>query len=244
MPEKPTLALAWIICELYRDDDFKLVIMYGDQRIGKTAYGLKCMGQVYEYYKGIPLSPRLIDQYMGWDPNEVVDTLIDIDERIPCYKWDDAGYWLWALDWNDPVLKAFCKYLNVIGTDMNCLILSTPDPRFILSKIQNMPSTRTIRITKASRTSKWARIAKGYHPYYLPDLTKKRVKPWLEDSYSCKLPQDVYDYYQPIRRSYAVRAKRLLRKALAKTQEDKKEKKDLLDNLNYMVDNKEYEARK
>jgi len=213
MPKLPSLALAQEIIQWYMNDEFKVVVIYGEQRMGKSVYALKVMGQVMDYFKGIPLSPRLVDRCMGWRPHEVVHNLLSIKEKIPVYTWDDAGYWLWALDWNDPVLKAFMKYLNVIGTDMACLILTTPDPRWILKKITAQPSARTIKISRRSdaMTSRWRRIAKGYQPYVLPDLTTTRVRSWLEDEFSCKCPQKVYNYYRPKRLGYAREAKELLR---------------------------------
>ena len=234
MPKRPTLALADEIRQWYIDDEFKVVIIYGEQRLGKSVYALKAMGQVYDYFKGLPLCPELVDRYMGWRPHEVVDQLLRIKKKIPVYTWDDAGYWLWALDWNDPILKAFMKYLNVIGTDMACLILTTPDPRWILKKITSQPSARTIKIIKASAGSRWARISKGYQPYVLPDLSTTRVKSWLEDTFSCKCPQETYDYYKPKREGYAFEAKELLRDVVMGIRE--KEMGPVKKDLDYLTD--------
>ena len=84
------------------------------------AYAMKVLGQVYDYLKGRPLSVDLVDNYVGFHPAEVVDAWFDIDNRIPMYVWDDAGYWLFSLQWHDPLLIAVQRYMNVIGTDMNC----------------------------------------------------------------------------------------------------------------------------
>lgn len=218
IPKRPSLALADEMRQWYIDDEFKIVIIYGEQRMGKSVYALKSMGQLYDYFWGIPLSPKLVDLAMGWSPWEVVDSLLKIKKKIPGYIWDDAGYWLWALDWNDPVLKAFMKYLNVIGTDMACLQLTTPDPRWILKKITQQPSARTIKLTKRGN-SRWKRIAKGYQPYVLPDLSTTRVRSWLEDEFSCKCPQVTYDYYKPKREGYAHQAKELLRDVIMKVKD-------------------------
>ena len=236
MPEWPPLALAQEIIQWFMNDEFKVVIIYGEQRMGKSVYALKVMGQVLNYLKGLPLSNELVDRFMGWRPIEVVDQLLSIEGKIPVYTWDDAGYWLWALDWNDPVLKAFMKYLNVIGTDMACLILTTPDPRWILKKITAQPSARTIKIIKASGNSRWRRIAKGYQPYVLPDLTTTRVKSWLEDTFSCKCRQDVYDYYRPKRLGYALEAKQLLRKTVMGVRDLDKEMGPVKRDLDYLTD--------
>lgn len=217
MPELPGFALARIIARAYRFDDFLLIIIYGPLRIGKSAYAMKVLGQVYEYYFGRPLSPDLVQDFMGFHPADVVDRWIKIKKRIPMYVWDDAGYWLYSMDWNDPLLRAIQKYINVIGTDMNCLMLTTPDPTWILSKLLNMPGTLRGKIMKRDGSSirddkakMYARLCRGYKPYRAPDLKKTGVNVKWEDDYSCLIPQDVYDYYQPMRRGYTDLAKQAI----------------------------------
>jgi len=217
MPEIPSFSLARIIARAYRFDDFLLIIIYGPLRIGKSAYAMKVLGQVYEYYFGRPLSPDLVQDFMGFHPADVVDRWIKIKRRIPMYVWDDAGYWLYSMDWNDPLLRAIQKYINVIGTDMNCLMLTTPDPTWILSKLLNMPGTLRGKIMKNatptfsdSPSQIYSRLCRGYKPYRAPDLKKTGVNVKWEDTYSCLIPQDVYDYYQPMRRAYTDLAKQAI----------------------------------
>jgi len=214
MPELPSLALARLICQAYRNDDFILVIIYGPLRMGKSAYAMKVLGQVYEYFYGKPLSPDLVRDYMGFHPSEVIERWLELgDKRIPMYVWDDAGYWLYSLDWFDPLLKAIQKYFNVLGTDMNCLLLTTPDPTWVLSKILNMPGTVRGEIKKTrggirdDPSTLFARRCRGYKPYRMPDLKRTGVNVLWEDDFSCRMPDEVWDYYYPLRRGYALRAK-------------------------------------
>lgn len=214
MSPKPSLALAQLIAQAYRDDDFLLVVIHGPLRMGKSAYAMKVMGQVYDYLKGRPLSADLLKDYMGFHPREVVYRWARLKRRIPCYLWDDAGYWLYSMDWWHPLLKSIQKYLNVIGTDMNTLILTTPDPRWILKKLLHMPGAIRGKVMKRrssrqgdSDSLKYSRRCKGYKPYLMPDLVKSGVNSLWVDDYSCKIPQDVYDYYLPLRISYAKHAK-------------------------------------
>jgi hypothetical protein len=86
--------------------------------------------------------------YFGWDPEENVERWINLTERLPMFVWDDAGYWLHSLNWTDPLLQAIQKYFNVIGTDINTIILTTPSPTWILSKIAGMPGTLRTKIVK------------------------------------------------------------------------------------------------
>lgn len=244
MPKRPSLSLAQLICDAFRNDDFILVIIYGALRMGKSAYAMKVLGQVYEYFKGKPLSPDLVRDYMGFHPSEVIDRWLELgSERIPMYVWDDAGFWLYSLDWYEPLLKGIQKYMNVIGTDMNCLMLTTPDPTWILPKLLNMPGTIRGEIMKRdggppdTPTKLYARKCRGYKPYRMPDLKKTGVNVWWEDDFSCRIPDDVWAYYYPLRKGYALRAKQ----AIVETLDPKdrimgREKlQDSIKNLNYVT---------
>ena len=220
MAPLPTLALARRICSAYLKDDFMLVIIYGELRMGKSAYALKVLGQVYDYLKDRPLSIDLVDQYLGWHPAEVVDDWFDIEKRIPMYIWDDAGYWLFSLQWHDPLLIAVQRYMNVIGTDMNTLVLTTPDPTWILKKIVAMPGAIRVKVYKRdggqydNPSRLYSRHARGYKPYRSPDLKKTGVNRILDDDFSCYIPDDVYAVYFPKREHYARMAKLEIRKVL------------------------------
>ena len=222
MPNQPTLALARMIVKAYLRDDFILLIIYGTPRIGKSAYAIKVMGQVIEYLWGEDIyNIRTCQKYMGWDPNDNVNRWIDLYKRIPGYIWDDAGYWLFSLNWTDPLLIAVQQYMNVIGTDMNSLMLTSPDPTWILSKIATMPGMIRVRITKRDGGRRdddaklYSRRAIGYRPWKSPDLKSGGVNRIIEDDYSCKLPEPFYsDWYKPTRESYARTAKMAMREEL------------------------------
>jgi len=229
MPELPTLALARKICRNYMNDDFNLVIIMGPPRIGKSAYAIKVMGQVVKYLKGQDIfeitegekvRAPICQKYLGWDPHENVDRWLDIFKRIPVFTWDDAGYWLFSLNWTDPLLIAVQQYMNVVGTDMNTLILTTPDPSWILSKIANMPGTLKVQITKTRGgedcdSVRFARRAIAYKPWKYPDGKGGGVNKVMVDDFSCKLPDPFYsEWYKPTREAYAYEAKMAMKKEL------------------------------
>ncbi len=249
MPKRCSFALARWIVDAFRYDDFNLFILHGTPRIGKSAYGIKVMGQVVDYFFGediykitgsTTLTRRapICQKYMGWEPTEVVESWINIPEgeRIPMYQWDDAGMWLFSLNWTDPLLISVQQYMNVVGTDMNTLMLTSPDPRWILSKIATMPGTMRIKIIKRdggggdSDSRLYSRRALGYVPWIYPDLKGGGVNKKIEDDFSCKLPEEFYKWYKPTRERYATMAKfamreQLRRKALAAIEAAKGKKK-------------------
>ena len=233
MPEWPSLALSGLVVNAFRYDDFNLVIIYGPLRMGKSAYSMKVLGEVYDYFYGEKLSPSLLKEFMGFHPAEVIENWMNIDKRIPMYIWDDAGFWLFSMDWNNPLLRAIQKYFNVIGTDMNTLVLTTPDPTWILSKLVNMPGTLRGQVMKTDST-RWARKCRGYKPYRSPDLKKTGVNVKWEDRYNCKIPDNVYSYYKPMRDEYARLAKRAVVDTILKKKSD--DHKEAVKNLNYLAD--------
>lgn len=239
MPKKPTLALAKLIVRSYLNDDFHPIILYGDLRIGKSTYGQKALEQALAYLTREELmSTDTLRRYMGWDPFEVVDQWLLEKERQPCFIWDDAGYWLHSLKWTDPVLVSVQQYMNVVGTDYNTLILTTPDPTWVLSKIANMPGMIRIKVVKRdgssnlneTRESKlFARKAIGYKPWKSPDLKRGGVNKVLTDTFSCKMRDELYEYYYPIRKSYARKAKLQIRTNLLNS--SRKEQLEELKNM-------------
>ncbi len=191
------------------------------------------MGQVIDYFWGEDIyDPRICMKYMGWDPMDNVQTWTGLKERIPCFTWDDAGYWLFSLNWTDPLLIAVQKYMNVIGTDINSLMLTTPDPTWILSKIAKMPGTVRIKVIKRdgggsdNDTRLYSRKAVAYKPWVSPDLKMHGVNKIMEDDFSCKLPEDFYKWYKPTREKYASLAKKEMMAELVSRNKKAQEKKD------------------
>lgn len=248
MPNECSLALGRWIVKAFRLDDFNLFIIHGTPRIGKSTYAIKGMGQAIDYLWGEDIftikgsttdsiRAPICQKYMGWDPNDNVETWLSIEERIAAYLWDDAGYWLFSLNWTDPLLIAIQKYFNVIGTDINSMMLTTPAPEWILSKIATMPGTMRIKIIKRdggradSDSRVFSRRAIGYVPWKYPDMKAGGVNKKLEDDFSCKLPEPFYSkWYKPTREHYAKAAKlemlaELRRKRLAALEASKGKKK-------------------
>jgi hypothetical protein len=220
MPEFPTLEMAGRMVRNYRDDDFTLWIVEGNLRIGKSAYSVKNGLSVLDYFFGLPPIWDSIEPNMGWHPAEVVEKWLNVEEREPFFIWDDAGMWLFSLDWANPLMVAIQKYMNVIATDYNNLILTTPNAKWILSKIVAMPGSFRVKIVKRysavrdDEATKFARLGTGYQPWKSPDLKSHGVYKRFYDKFSCKLPDPLYKIYKPIRDEYAHLAKMEIKQQL------------------------------
>lgn len=230
MPDMPSLALARLAVKEYYQDGFQLVIVEGNARRGKTSYTLKNIDQIlgFVYDRKIECSNFSkwgLKRFMGWHPAEVIETWLNKPKKKePVFVWDDAGVWLNNMLWSDPLLIKITQYLNIVGTDYGCLIFTTPKAGWVLNKIGSFPEMIRIKIVKAmghedeplqdKESIKWARKAIGYKPWLSPDLKKHGVNKVLEDSFNCKIRQDLYEYYQPLRDSYNDQIKALMRKEL------------------------------
>jgi len=186
---------------------------------------IKVIAQVLDYIYGIDADRwKYFRPYFGWSPDENVERWINLEERIPLFCWDDAGYWLHSLNWTDPLLQAIQKYFNVIGTDMNNVILTTPSPDWILSKISQMPGTVRIKIVKRdggisdAPSKMYSRLGLAYRPWISPDRKTHGVNKIFKDNYNCLIPDEIYKEYYPIRKAYARLAKEAIRNALIRQQ--------------------------
>lgn len=224
--DEPTSELARLIINSWFNDDFVLAIIYGTPRVGKSSYALKVMIQVYDYLFGWDMW-KVYDKCIGWKPEDVIQDWSMILDKIPAYCWDDAGCWLFTLNWNDPLLQEVQRYMNVVGTDIQCLILTTPTPEWILSKVGAMPGAYWVKITKRDGggtkylgrlpdSKRYARLATAYWPFKTPDLKSRRVRKRFYDEFSCKLPQELYETYNPTRMKYASLVRLEMKKAMLK----------------------------
>jgi len=206
-------------------DGFVPIIVYGELRAGKSAYAMKVLIEVLSYLFGWEITYKRLRNYWGFHPRDVVTTWLNKgDEKAPVYVWDDAGFWLFSMDWSDPLLVSILKYLNVIGTDYGALILTTPDPSWVLSKFQTLHGMIRVKIVHAQGRDtidnslpdsiRFKRIATGYKPYRSPDFKKTGVNKVFKDTFSCKIPDDMYEEYKPERDHYAKLAKNMMMDAL------------------------------
>jgi hypothetical protein len=213
LPPKPGLALARRIVKEYNNDGFIAVIVEGDERIGKSTYVLKSLNQALDYLKGKKVNKSNWQTYLGWNPAEVIDTWAHKPSNIKYigYIWDDAGVWLNNLQWSDPLLIEVQKYMSIVGSDYAFLGLTTPNAKWILNKINRIPGMMRIiikktmgsnRIGKLPESIRWAREARGYIPWFSPDTKRSGVRKILVDDFKCKMDNETYEWYKPLRDGY------------------------------------------
>lgn len=231
-----SLVLAWYIRASERYDDFFGVIVEGVQRIGKTSFssqaGAEALGEwdiytVKRYGMDIPavgcVKPdyEAIKKNIVFLPKEFLAKVTDLPEgrKDPVLIWDDAGFWLYALDWYEPFVKAVNKYIQLAGRQFASLIFTTPSQGLISSKVlEAIPELCICRIVKAGIDSPRRKIrqAKFYQRWNYPDGSKGGVYLYWIDRFNAILPDDYYGWYKPISDSYLAQGKILLKREVRK----------------------------
>ena len=224
---KPLTITKKIVNNMIPPTEFYLFTIYAGLGKGKSAYAIFALVEAliswykitedhaWEYVKG----------FICFHPEQFFRKLREIRlvglHRVPGILWDDAGLWLYALEWNDPFVKQLGKYMNVARSRLASLILTTPTPNWIIKKLRGFPDAYHVRIKKttgAPRT-RWLRAARGYTLDMMPDLRKFRVNVPFEDDFNCRMPDHFFKWYSPLRDAYEELALDLMEEAFEKQAE-------------------------
>lgn len=198
------------INELYDNDEAEIFIINGKNGYGKTTYAHRLMSEVYSK-DGIHgnWDISIFENRVGYQPKRVIEKWKSKRIRDHCFHWDDAGYHLYALDYQDPFVKDVGKYLQIARTKFGCLMFSCIDKGDIISKIRNFRSAIIIDITKDGndRLHPYRRKATAWH-YWKDRLDKVGTENDWEEHFNCHVPNKFYEWYKPLREQYAKRAEK------------------------------------
>mgnify|MGYP000094193122 CR=1 FL=1 len=218
---EPTFQLTKHLLQAYfPPEEFKLAVIYAPLGYGKTTYQFKVTADylMCRYKLTEKEAWESVKYLLVFHPEQFFEKLdqgqeLGYDRLL--LNWDDAGLWLFALDFHDPFIEEFIKWLNVARSDCVGLLCSTPSPMMVIRKLRNFPEAIKIRIIKPSGHTlghrMWHRIAKAYHLFLMPDERKYIVRKMFADQFICQMPNDFYEWYKPRRKAYAKIARRLLK---------------------------------
>jgi len=230
-----------------RDNEFRSYIVYGPLGYGKSAYAIKTLVQVYyydlieekgykwfryEYMKSEEGQKHIINtlkNHIFFSPVEFLKHVNYLNEhhiREPLVVFDDAGMWLSALEFYDPLLVALGKYFDSARINFAGVMFTVPSPTGLLKKLRTLPDAISGRVMKpfgssinknGKRYRVWIRHVRWYESYLLPDLKKWRLRGGkkLVDVYSCRLPQFIFNWYYKLRRNMTLEATENLQQKLA-----------------------------
>ena len=206
----------------YPPEEFYIFITYAPLGYGKSTYNIKVGVEILKkvYHLTDKEAWEKIKEFIVFHPRQFFQKITDISNsgygRVPFINWEDMGLWLYALDWQNPFLEAFIKYLNVARTHLACLMGSTPSPEWVLAKLRRFPACYTVRIQKLNTEQSltnvmtWKRLAVGFKFWLHADLKHSGVRKVFEDDFDCRMPNDFFEWYKPLRDAYEDLALKLL----------------------------------
>ena len=198
----------------WRTNETLFCIIEGELGAGKSSVAIQMLIDIY--------GPEKWKKYLVFKPEDflnLVNELIESGERVPLIVWDDAGLWLYAMDWSDERVKSVVKFLNVVRTVAGGIVFTTPTMDMLVGKIPLMPGMRVATVTREGMGNGSARGASHDRRKFIVARTiktrwgKKWVRDYIEDDFNVRLPEDIYGYYQPLRDKYAEEANAMMREA-------------------------------
>lgn len=212
-PENKLFFMSQKILEWYYEEEMGVIIIHGQQGYGKSCYaGISC-AEVY----GHNVDDNTF--YYDWDaakknivftPRQFHDLCKKKKEMDRMVWWDDAGYHLNALDYNDRLVKRIGKFFEVGRSKFSAIVLTCSDLRQVLSKIRDIPHVNTVKIIKAATPSrdnpqyvyqKDRRLAKIHKSWVSEDLKKSGKEREYFDVFYAHLP-GIYDPKNKIREGF------------------------------------------
>jgi len=228
------------------NDECEIFLVYGTpEGIGKSAYVSHVLADVHGYMnchdkdllKAMWVKPEeardmpkwLCDwetpkEFLFYPPVEVVDKclyMLDHDIVDVAFHWDDAGSWLYSMEYHDPFIIAFMEYLGLARSNWKGgIILSTPFKEWVLKKLRTTEGVLQVKITKPAGTDSryiWKpRVATCYKKNRYPGATRSYWPRQFIDNFVAIMPDSFYDWYNPRRKKYGKMAATKMRLAIDK----------------------------
>jgi hypothetical protein len=231
----------------YKLNECEVICVYGmPEGIGKSAHVNHVLADISGFYKckdpeklkwlftpqshGRPKEAPIWEpdwegakKWIMYPPEEIVDLCMDMLEkgqREVCLHWDDAGTWLNAMEFHDPFVISFMRYLSLARTNWGGLILSTPVEEWVLRKLHTAAGVIHVQVVGAEGSNDLQRfrprLARAYKILRYPGQYRPYWQKIYEDTYMAIMPDSFYNWYKPKRDGYAKIAVHMMRDALEK----------------------------
>ena len=249
-----SLNCGWRINEEQYLDGFFGMITEGKQRIGKSSYNCQSLAEAHGKWEYMEDEDKVthakctkpnyeeVKNWVVFPPKDFISLVlrIPIGEKEKAVYWSDSGFWLFALDWYQPFVKAVAKYIQLCGRQFAAVLLSTPNKKLISGKVlESIPEIFVCRVIKGGHDTQRfrPRIAKVYERWDYPDGKRGGVRTRWKDNFNAILPDDFFEWYKPQSDHYLQIGKDILRKEIEAMQKKlgKKEKEDMMEGVHKVV---------
>jgi len=168
------------------------VIIFGNQRVGKSTYAMKILYDLYGDWD------KVLD-VMTYRLDDILEILKKSkDDPLEAFAIDDAGVHTGYGSWftNRELAVLLQQMFDVAGIGIGGILLTTPTISHLLAALRRYNFYR-VKITKISR---WKRVAHIYKKEMW--MRREPGRELVREYFNCRIPDDVYQRYVKIRLRY------------------------------------------
>jgi hypothetical protein len=210
-PEQELFHMSERILNWFYSDELGIIIVHGQQGYGKSTYAAISCSEVYGHdfnQERFRYDWEAVKKHIVFTPQQFIDLCYSSSAKEPMVVWDDAGYWLNAMDYRDKLCIQVSKYLEVARSRWGAIIFTVSDQRQILNKIRGIPHAWTIPIRKvgtpsidqpAFRYKHDRRFARLHKSWCSEDMKRSGKKGKEGDVFYARMPSEFYNWYKPWR---------------------------------------------
>lgn len=217
-PENELFHISERILNWFYNDELGIIIIHGQQGYGKSTYATISCSEVYGHdlaHERFWYDWESVKNHIVFTPQQFIDLCYSTDIKEPLVVWDDAGYWLNAMDYRDKLCVQVSKYLEVARSRWGAIVFTVSDQRQILSKIRGIPHAWTVPILKIGtprmdkpqfRYQHDRRFARLHKAWVSEDLKRSGKKGREGDLFYARMPSEFYTWYKPWRDQFCNQA--------------------------------------
>lgn len=196
------------IRDWYINDEFRPMIVQGFHGYGKSSFAAYVASEIYGTWNW-----SFLKDYIVFHPREFLEKIMKVKIKHPLMIWDDAGYWLNSMDYQNKFVKAVGKYMQVARLDWACIMFTSINASDVIRKVRGIEGRYKIKITKkgSNQVSPHRRTATTYEYWESPDGSQYGETGLYDERFKAWMPTQYYDGYLPYRRSFTQQAKRTVK---------------------------------
>lgn len=192
----------------YLNDEFRPIVVQGFHGYGKSSFAAYVASEIYGTWNW-----SFLKNYIVFHPREFLEKIMKVKQKHPLIIWDDAGYWLNSMDFNNKFVKAVGKYMQVARMDWGCIMFTSISSKDVINKVRGIEGRFKVKITKngSDKLRPHRRTATTYEYWESPDGSRYGENGLYDERFKAWMPQQYYDGYLPYRRSFTQQAKRTIK---------------------------------
>jgi len=188
------------IDEAYKYERFFGLIIYGDQGVGKSTYMLKVLYDVYGDWD-------IVFEHIIFSFDDLIDLIKKTremskrNERIKVIGWDDAGIYghKYIYFRKREAVELVSAWIDVVRTRIASILITTINPFNLLKPIRESTGFKFGKVVRLNKDDD--RQITVYNRTILPNC-KTYVKKMYVDTFTARLPDNIYSRYLEMRKKF------------------------------------------